>query len=254
MFEVFSTREVATGIYLVLFILVLIFKARATNAVIALVKTLLNKVFIIPVLCLFAYAVLIVYGLQFIPLWDWVLIKDVIIWVLFVATPICFRAATRKNGGYPFRQMVVDNFIWTAIIEFFVGSFTFSFWIEMLVITIFTFIALLQSYCKNKTQYKDTQKALNVISVISGFILLIATINVAIKSIVRDGITDVLISFSVPIIFSVLFLPLVYFIAVNGHYHDLFLLMKIRDKDGKKQLKKKKKAVFKACGFSYKKV
>ena len=36
----------------------------------------------IPVLCLLGYAALLVYGLSQFPFWDWILIKDVIIWVL----------------------------------------------------------------------------------------------------------------------------------------------------------------------------
>ena len=85
-------------------------------------------------------------------------------------------------------------------------------------------------------------------------ILLGFTIDKAVKVIAQDGIVDVLVSFSIPIIFSVAFLPVVYFLAVKGQYHDLFVLVRIRNIDGEKMLSLKKRKIFMACGLSYKKL
>ena len=147
MFELFSTREVASITYLLLIFFVVILRAKSIALFANLIKSLLKKVFIIPVLFLLAYAALIVFGLQFLPFWDWLLIKDIIIWVLFIATPICFKAAVnRKKNQYPFKRMVIDNFVWSAILEFFVGAFTFSFVAELVVVPAFSFLVLLQNH------------------------------------------------------------------------------------------------------------
>ena len=255
MFEVFSTREVASIIYLVLFFAFLIIRQKDITLLTNLLKSAFKKVFIIPILCLLAYAGLIVYGLQLIPLWDWILVKDIVIWVLFVATPICFKAATnRKKSQYPFKRMVLDNFIWSAILEFFIGAFTFSFGAEMIIVPAFSFLVLLQNHNRENEQYKSVNKLLDGISVTTGLILLGFTIDKAVKVIAQDGIVDVLVSFSIPIIFSVAFLPVVYFLAVKGQYHDLFVLVRIRNKDGEKTLSLKKRKIFKACGLSYRKL
>jgi hypothetical protein len=202
-----------------------------------------------------AYAGLIVYGLQLIPLWDWILVKDIVIWVLFVATPICFKAATnRKKSQYPFKRMVIDNFVWSAILEFFIGAFTFSFGSEMIIVPAFSFLVLLQNHDRENEQYKSVNKLLDGMSVITGLVLLGFTIDKAVKVIAQDGIVDVLVSFSIPIIFSVAFLPVVYFLAVKGQYHDLFVLVRIRNKDGEKMLSLKKRKIFKTCGLSYRKL
>ena len=102
MFELLSTREIASGVYLLLLLLWLISKKDGVQAVVALIKTVFKAIIIIPVICLLGYTALLVYGLQFLPFWEWILLKDVIIWVLFVATPICFKAGTRKNKDYFF--------------------------------------------------------------------------------------------------------------------------------------------------------
>ena len=255
MFEVFSTREVASIIYLVLFLAFIVIRSKDITLLTNLIRSALKKVFIIPILCLLAYAGLIIYGLQFVPLWNWTLVKDVIIWVLFVATPICFKAAVnRKKNQYPFKRMVIDNFIWSAILEFFIGAFTFSFLAEMFIVPAFSLLVLLQNHDRENEQHKSVNKLLDGMSVITGLILLGFTIDKAVKVIAQDGIVDVLVSFSIPIIFSVAFLPVVYFLAVKGQYHDLFVLVRIRNKDGEKTLSLKKRKIFKVCGLSYKKL
>ena len=255
MFEVFSTREVASIIYLVLFFAFIVIRSKDFTLLTNLIRSALKKVFIIPILCLLAYAGLIIYGLQFVPLWNWILVKDVIIWVLFVATPICFKAAVnRKKSQYPFKRMVIDNFIWSAILEFFIGAFTFSFLAEMFIVPAFSLLVLLQNHDRENEQYKSVNKLLDGMSVITGLILLGFTIDKAVKVIAQDGIVNVLVSFSIPIIFSVAFLPVVYFLAVKGQYHDLFVLVRIRNKDGEKMLSLKKRKIFKTCGLSYRKL
>lgn len=257
MFDIFSTREIATAIYLMLFIVYAFTKKGVAKSFVNVIKALMHKVFIIPVLCFFVYASLIVFALQFSPLWDWVLIKDVIIWVLFIATPICFKAATKKNGNYSFHKIIIDNFIGSAIIEFIINEFTFSFWIEMLLVPTLSFLVLLQSISSFDSQYKKVQKFLNIILGMAGFIIIIFSIVVAVRRINQNGITDVidiLVSFSIPIIFSIAFLPVVYLLALIGQYHDLFIRIKIRNKDKDIDLRKKKIEVIKTCGLSFKKV
>lgn len=255
MFEVFSTREVATGIYLILFLVFVLIKSKNITLITNLIKSALKKVFIIPILCLLAYAGLIVYGLQFISLWNWILIKDIIIWVLFVATPICFKASVnRKKNQYPFKQMVIDNFVWSALVEFFIGTFTFSFIAEMFIVPTFSLLVLLQNYDRNNEKYRSTHKLFDGISVITGLLLIIFTIEKAIAVIAQDGFVDALISFCIPIIFSIAFLPVVYFLAVKGQYHDLFVLVRIRNKEGDKMLSLKKRKIFGACGLSYRRI
>lgn len=255
MFNIFSTREVASAIYLILFLAFVLIRAKDITLLTNLIKASLKKIFIIPILCLLVYAGLIVYGLQFIPLWNWILVKDVIIWVLFVATPVCFKAAVnRKKNQYPFKRMVIDNFVWSALLEFFIGAFTFTFVAEMFVVPTFSLIVLLQNHDRENEKYRGAHKLIDGISVITGLLLLVFTIDKAINVIAQDGIVDVLISFCIPIIFSVAFLPVVYFLALKGLYHDLFVLIRIRNKENEKMLSLKKKKVFLTCGLSYRKV
>ena len=254
MFEVFSTREIASGIYLTLLLAWLISKKDGARAVIALLKTVFKPIIIIPVFCLLGYAALLVYGLHFIPFWEWVLLKDVVIWVLFVATPICFKAGTRKIKDYPFKRMIIDNFLWSAILEFFVGAFTFSFLTEMIVLPVFTLIAILKDYDRENPKHMQYQKVFDGIASVAGLLLLFFTAKEAVTTITKDGAVSLLVSFSIPAIFAVAFLPVVYALAVTAKYHDLFVRLYIRNHMNKDGLGRKKRKVFLACGLSYRKI
>lgn len=254
MFELLSTREIASGVYLLLLLLWLISKKDGVQAVVALIKTVFKAIIIIPVICLLGYTALLVYGLQFLPFWEWILLKDVIIWVLFVATPICFKAGTRKNKDYPFKQMIVDNFLWSAILEFFVGASTFSFITEMIVLPVFTVITILKDYDRENPKHKQYKNFFDSLASVAGLLLLFFTVKEAVTTITKDGVISLLVSFSIPAIFSAAFLPIVYALAVTAKYHDLFVRLYIRNHISKKGLRSKKKAVLCACGISYKKL
>lgn len=255
MFDVFSTREVATAIWLSGIFFWLLKDKNVRISIRNLLGTLCNKILVIPFICLLLYAALIVYALQFIPFWNWVLIKDVLIWLIFVATPITYKAATKKGKDYPFGKMIKDNFLWSAIIEFVISSFTFNFFVELIfIVPGFNMLAIIKDHNRDDPKHKRVQKVLDTLAVAAGLVLLCCTIKAAVNDIKENGILDVLISFCVPVIFSVAFLPVVYFLAVKALYHDLFVLISIRNKASDKILALKKRKVFMACGLSYHKI
>ena len=254
MFDIFSTREIVSAIYILLLILWLCTRKNGLKSLFGAVTATFKPIIIFPVLLLLSIAAVIVYGLQFFSFWDWVLVKDVILWVLFVATPIFFKAGTRKLGTYPFTKMVLDNFLGSAILEFFIGSFTFSLGAEFITIPIFSFITILKDYDRNNPTHAKHQKVYDGLAACAGLALLFFTIEKAIDVISCEGIIPTAVSFCVPVIFSIAFVPVIYFLAIWAQYHDLFVRMYIRNRLNKKGLFPKKLRVFLACGFSYKKL
>lgn len=251
MFDVFSTREIASLIWFTVLMVYVTVRSNGKVPFREFLKALCNRLFVIPVLCLLGYAALLVYGLSQFAFWDWILIKDVIVWVLFVATPICFKLGTKRTNDFPFRKIVAENFTSSAILEFFVGAFTFSFGAEMIAVPAFSLLVIMQNYDRSNPKYQSLHKVIDGITVVVGFVLLWFTINVAIEVISTDGIADVLVSFCIPVLFSIAYLPVIYYVAVKALYHDLFVRIRIRNIDGEKILSLKKKAVRRACGISY---
>ena len=124
----------------------------------------------------------------------------------------------------------------------------------MIAVPAFSLLVLLQNHDRNNPKYQSIHKVMDSISVIVGFALLWFTVDVAIDVISTEGIVDVLVSFCIPALFSVAYLPVIYFFAVKALYHDLFVLMNIRNKDGENVFLQKKKKVRHVCGFSYQRI
>lgn len=70
MFEIFSTREIATLVWFAALIVYVTVRSNGKMPFRDFLKALCNKLFIIPVLFLLVYAALLVYGLSQFPFWD----------------------------------------------------------------------------------------------------------------------------------------------------------------------------------------
>lgn len=55
------------------------------------------------------YAAAFVILLTFIPIWKWVYIKDISIWVLFAGVPACYKAIGKNINEHYFHDMFFDN-------------------------------------------------------------------------------------------------------------------------------------------------
>ncbi len=254
-FELFSTREMVSAIYLILILGVALKKKASRIALKNLIEVSLTRTLITPVLCLLIYSGLIVYALQFTTWWDWKLVKDVVIWVLFVATPIFFKAASNKKGKeYPFKNMIIDNVTWSAILEFFIGAFTFSFFAEMLMVPTFAFFVIQQNHDRDNIKYKSVNNVIDIIVIIMGLGLIGGTVYKAIVVTTQVGFTDVLVSFCIPVILSIAFLPVIYLLAIKNLYKELFVFIRIRNKESNQILAIKKRKVFMACRMSYRRI
>ena len=69
-----------------------------------------------------------------------------------------------------------------------------------------------------------------------------------------EEIKALVISFMIPIIFSLLYIPIAYIFAIFSRYETLFLRMSFKSSDNKKILNKRKVLVINICKVSVKKI
>lgn len=149
MLGLFSTREMALGIYFILIIAWVLSNGKTRKSVIQLVKAACTRQLAIPFLGMILYAGLWVYVFSLIPVWKWEYLKDIVIWVLFAGIPVCFNAVSQKDEEHYFRNIITDNFKYTALSEFFLGIFTFSFFVELILQPILFFLFSVQAFLEN---------------------------------------------------------------------------------------------------------
>src|SRR5690625_3304004 len=132
------------------------------EAIYQLFKTAFNKYLIMFVFITFAYVALSIIILSNLSIWNWIYLKDVILWFLFIGIPFCFNAIVERDKQYS-SDLVRNNFKIAVFIEFLVGTFTFSIYTDLLLVPISTIIFLLYSVSKLDESYKPAPKLFSFI-------------------------------------------------------------------------------------------
>ena len=148
---------------------------------------------------------------------------------------------------------MIDNFKFTALVEFITGTFTFPLAVELILQPILLFFTLLQ-LMDGKDEYRSIKKLIDAIVAIVGFSVLAFTVKAAIDAIGNTQFIDIAIGFILPIVLSVLYLPIAYCFAVYSKYEILFLRMSFKEPQSKKVKLMHRIKVIRLCGLSYKRI
>lgn len=249
---IFTTREVAVIIYgFILLIYVLIKKDK--SIFLPVIKAACHIKLMVPFIFTVIMAITFVWACTFLPFWNWIYVKDITFWILFVGIPTCFHSVGDKLEAHYFRNILIDNFKFTALVEFITGTFTFPFAVELILQPILLFFTLLQLMAE-QDEYRSVKKRIDTIVAIVGFSVLAFTAKAAIDAIGNTQFVDIAVSFLLPIVLSALYLPIAYCFAVYSKYEILFLRMSFKEPKSKKVKLMHRIKVIHLCGLSYKRI
>jgi len=255
---IFTTREIVLSIYITIIVIFVLARKKIRDGLAEVIRIALTPKLIIPFALILVCAAIIVYIFTRVSIWDWIYLKDVIVWVIFVGVPLCFNMASKGIEKYTFRNIVIDNLRLTAILEFFCSTFTFNFWVELLLQPVLAFFILMNTIAAKKDEYTPAKKVIDFILVIGGFILLYYTVLNAIdffkNSETESEFVDIVVSFCLPIILSLLYLPFMYLFAVYARYESLFCVMASKEPKERRIRILHKVKVMASCGLSYNRV
>lgn len=254
MLTVFSTREIATAVWIAIAFILCLFSPQIRKALLGVVKIACTPKLSIPFIGMLAYATFFVFLLTFTSFWEWKYIKDISIWVIFAGVPACYKAIGDKIDERYFRNMFLVNLKFVALIYFIVSTFTFSLIAELLIIPSIAFLALLDAVASTKPEYVLVKKLTSFLILSAGLAIIAFSLKEAISSYQTLGAIDLLVSFCIPIIFSALYIPVAYGFAVYAKYEMLFIRMSFKEPKDKKVKRNHRLAVLRVCKLSYKKI
>lgn len=216
------------------------------------VKAFLNWYIIIPICIVVIYISIWLKIAKMYNLWDITLLKDTIFWTFGFAFVLLLKMGDAKNLIY-FKKVALECIKWTVIIEFVADFFTFSFPIEFIIITLYSFVIALIYYAEKNPGQKDVVAFLKWIkrfmeSVVLSFVLY--------KAITKSNellTLSNLKSFLLPIVLSFLYLPLMYLFALYSQYELLFVRINYLVSE-RRENRKTKIRVITVCGFNLDKV
>lgn len=220
----FNNREIAAAIWLaVLFILGACWKVTRKGAGDVL-KAFFTLKIIIPLIISFLPAVLAVILLAHLGWWDLSVLKETIYWSIGTGLVMFASFDKVRRMRTLLKKTAKEALALAIILEFFVGFYVFSLWIELLLLPFTTSVILLATVAKyQKVEGAElTRKFLNGLTTAIGLVVLFAaTVEFAHNP--KPLFTyENLKLFLLPIILSFAYMPSVYFIALYSKYELVF--------------------------------
>lgn len=164
-------------------------------------------------------------------LWDYSQIKNTIIWCVTVATIMTYRSSTISNNKHFFKNAALDNLKAIIVLEFIINVHSFNIWIELILVPLSTFLAMLLAYSELDEKYNKLTTIINKTLMYLGTALIFHAaykIYIDIPSFVTYSNFQ---GFMLPPILSITFLPFMYFIALFMCYETLFVRFGFYSKD-----------------------
>lgn len=242
-FKLLSNREISILIWTFLIFGILIISSKGSfGKLLNVIKALFSKKFIPFYITFFVYFFLIIFLLNRFSIWEFGLYKDFIYWFLTTGLVLFFNA-NNLNSIKDFVKVILTATSLTIILEFIIGFYNFSLIWELIIIPFVTFISLLSLVAEMKNDDPNTKvvaKILKGILTIIGFGILFYGIYQLLTNYTDFFTLSNLKSFLLPPVFTLLFLPLIYFTVLYIKYERAFMNLrryKFLAEDRKKKIR-----------------
>ncbi|GLB25250.1 hypothetical protein LXJ15735_14910 [Lacrimispora xylanolytica] len=117
------------------------------------------------------------------------------------------------------------------------SSYTFPLILEIIMVPVLAFIFMLDAIAATNSEYKPAKKIISVIIIIINIIFLYETVSIVICRLGTLNVSDTLITLLIPIVFSVLYIPISYMFAVFGRYQIVFARMGFKESKDNAKIK-----------------
>ena len=256
--DIFSTRELATAFW-VGAILIAVGMAIVTNkkirqGFIGVLKCFFNRKLRKLWEIYFLYIGIITLMFSRSPIWKNIYLKDIILWTLFSGLTICMNAVAGEADEKYISKVLKDNIRFTVVTEFLLSTFTFSFWVELIIIPITTVIVLFDTVAEHKSDAIAVHKLLQDVMAFAGLCVILQTVRVGIQEYQELNVINTLVSFFIPIVYLFLTTPLEYAFELYSKYEMLFIRMRFKEPSDKSVQRKRHLKVIQACGLSVRKI
>lgn len=241
--DIFSTRELATAFW-VGAILIAVGMAIVTNkkirqGFIGVLKCFFNRKLRKLWEIYFLYIGIITLMFSRFPIWKNIYLKDIILWTLFSGLTICMNAVAGEADEKYISKVLKDNIRFTVVTEFLLSTFTFSLWVELIIIPIMTAITLLDVVAAQKSETVAVHKLLQSVIAFIGLCLVFQTVKVGIREYRELNMVDTLVSFFIPMVYLLFVTPLEYVFELYSKYEMLFIRMCFKEPRDKKVKRKR---------------
>ncbi|PHS46957.1 MAG: hypothetical protein COB03_16760 [Alteromonas sp.] len=227
--DLLNSREWALVIWFSIAILCITFLPKAVDikkSMIEVVKAFFAKSLMVIYGLLLFYLFGIVYFLNDLGLWESHQLKNTIVWLTTVGVFSLFQINKIKEDRNFFKRAILDNLKLIAVIQFFVGIYTFHIVAELILLPFLSFITILVAFFERDKAHARVHSLLNGILSFFGLLLVAYFIYALFTNFGEVAKEKTPYDFFTPVILTVFYTPFLFFMLVYSVYEVTFVRIK----------------------------
>ena len=231
-----NNREISMLIWVSVIIIYALRSKDVRKSIGGVLQMFFSKFFLTVFGIVIGYQIGILYLLHKVSIWNFDNLKDTILWFFGSACILLFSVNKIKVSG-EFKGVVKAQFKWVVLLEFIVQIFVFSFWVEFFIVPILIVFSMLSGFIEAKSKYENTEQYTAVYKFSQSILLIIGVLFTGyavyktIGSYVEVFTMRHFLDLILPILLTILFIPLVYCFALLMIYETLFLFLSFHIKN-----------------------
>ncbi|MDI1281505.1 hypothetical protein [Brevundimonas sp.] len=230
--EILNPRELASLIWFVGVVGLLVWKAKAWGALLGLVRSFCKPIILTVIALMALWVASSIWVLARIDLWDIGNLKTSLIWFLAFALGWMFNV--RRWEGDPSemaKSMVREVLGVTTAVTFLAEFYTFNIWGELILVPVVSFIVLMATFAQGQEGHEIVAKVFGALVSIIGLSLLSYAAWRLFSDLRGFATPETGREFAVPALLSLLFIPFMYGLAVWNGYGEVSRVLYFTIKD-----------------------
>lgn len=220
--NIFNNRELAIFTWVIIFIASCLYKQSVRESLLQLIAAFFQWKIVSSVILMIMYISLISFIFYLVGFWELSNLKGTVYWSFGGAFILLINSNKATEEDDYFKKTLIHALELTIVIEYIINLYVFGYIAELIIFPVLMFLALLQTVAESKVENK------RVNNILVGMLALYV-IGIFIFSIVKvfDNVNSFstlnnLREFLLPLAYTVLFLPFLYFFALITSYETLF--------------------------------
>lgn len=223
--EILSTREWAILIWILIVISYLVFSPKAEGIgepFKGLLKTFFVRPIVSVILLMTIYVASVIYIYSQVGLWEWHQLKNTLIWYFGVASMSLLKMNSVKDTPNYLKDTVINSIKLIGIIEFITSVYTFSIFVELVLVPFLFILGAMVAITQNNKDYKSIDGILNGLLVSVGSVILILTLYLMVTDIGALMTKEKAYDFVVPPLLTLAYIPFMMFMVMYSAYENVF--------------------------------
>lgn len=250
----FNNRELATAFWLLLFAVWALRKSEIRRSIGEAFRAFWRFKIVASICLMLLYVTGMVAFLVGIGMWEVGLLKDTIVWFFVGAMAMMMRFATAHAADNIFRKILTDSIKIVILLEFLVNTYTFSLVGELILVPLFTFIAIIDVVASMNEKHAIIAKLAKGIQIVAGFVILAVAVTRAVEDFQNLKSLDTFRSIALAPLLSVLMFPFIYIMLVISRYEFVFIRLDFGGEKTRSLRRYARRQIMMHAGFSLKRL